>query len=331
MDEQGKTGGTMARTPKADTLTSRIVFVYGALRSGTTLFRLMLEAHGGIASPGEADFLFDDIAPDPGHPTGWRYDLARLAAGRIFRDKRLDIPVGQDGLDLLASLLAQFEARTPGRVVTLNLHRHLDRLLAVLPGARLIHILRDPRDVARSSIGMGWAGTLYHGVDHWIATEAAWDRQIPGLAPGQAFELSYETLFSDVEAALRRVTAFLGLPYDSAMLDYHRSTTYGPPDASLVNQWRRLARRADLAPMEAKAAGLMARRGYDPSGPLAPPGALTRGRLALKNRAGIWLFGIGRFGAALYIGEKLTRWLRLSAWHRRLRDRKAAIALRHLK
>jgi hypothetical protein len=313
------------------TLTTGVVFVYGALRSGTTLFRLMLEAHGAITNPGEADFLFDHIARDPGHPSGWRYDLAALRGDRIFLDKGLDLPDRCDGLDLLAVLLDQFAARAPGQVVTLNVHRHLDRLRAILPEARLIHILRDPRDVARSTIGMGWAGVLYHGVDHWIATEAAWDAAAGRLAPGQAHELKYETLFADVEAALRQVCTFLGVGYDPGMLDYHKSTTYGPPDAGLANQWRRRAHRGELAPLEAKAGALMARRGYELSGPLAPPGALARGVLRLQNRLRIWRFGIDRFGAGLYIGEKLTRFLRLSAWHRRLLQRKRAVALRNLK
>ena len=37
------------------------ILVFGALRSGTTLLRLMLKAHSGVQSLGEADFLFDHI------------------------------------------------------------------------------------------------------------------------------------------------------------------------------------------------------------------------------------------------------------------------------
>jgi Sulfotransferase family len=316
---------------KAGTLTTDVVFVYGALRSGTTLFRLMLEAHPGMSNPGEADFLVDHLHRDPTHPTGWRYDIAGLAAGRIFQDKKLDLAAGKDGLDLLEDLLNQFAARTPGQAVSLNLHRHLDRLIAAVPRARLIHLIRDPRDVARSSIGMGWAGTLHHGVNHWIDTEAAWDRVAPGLAAGQAFELSYETLFTDVEATLHQVCAFLGLPYDPAMLDYHIATTYGPPDASLINQWKERVPRADLAPMEARAADLMVRRGYMLSGPLEPPVGLGLIRLRLVNRVRIWKFEIKRLGLGLFISEKLTRWLGLSALHRRFAQARRAVTMRHLK
>jgi len=44
------------------------VFVFGALRSGTTVFRLMLDAHGEIRNPGEADYLVDYRNPTPAIP-----------------------------------------------------------------------------------------------------------------------------------------------------------------------------------------------------------------------------------------------------------------------
>lgn len=312
-------------------LETDIVFVFGALRSGTTLFRLMLEAHEGIANPGEADFLFDYIAPDPRHPTGWRYNRDGLAAERIFRDKGLALPRDKDGLDLLADLLAQISAAAPGKVVTLNLHRRAERLRAILPGAHILHLLRDPRDVARSAIGMGWAGTLWHGVDQWIATEAGWDRAAVGLAPEQVLTLQYEALFADLEGSLRRVCGFLGLPYSAAMLDYHRNTSYGPPDAALAWQWRRLSSPREIALVEGKAGALMRARGYEPSGPGLVPGPLGRLWLAGLNKAVVWRFGIRRFGAVIFLSEKLTRRLGFDAVRSRLRQRMEISARQHLK
>src|SRR6056297_2090601 len=103
------------------------------------MFRLMLNAHPGLSNPGEADFLFDhlELAADPP-----RYDLGALAADRIFKARDLTLPSGLDGLDLLHELLRQFEAKAPG-VTSLKIHRHPDRLATALPGARVIHLLRD--------------------------------------------------------------------------------------------------------------------------------------------------------------------------------------------
>jgi hypothetical protein len=314
-----------------DRLETPIVFVYGALRSGTTLFRLMLDAHPCIANPGEADFLFDHIRPDPTHPTGWRFDRVGLADDWIFQANALDLPPGKEGLDLLDDLLGQIVARAPGRVVTLNLHRHVEQLMTILPGTRLIHILRDPRDVARSSINMGWAGTLYHGVGHWIDTERGWDRISGALAPGQAMTLKFKVLLRDLEPSLRAACDFLGVPFDPAMLNFHTSTSYDRPDSSLADQWRRVASRAELAQLEARAADLMICRGYKLSGPVIVLGAVDRLGLWVRNKIAIWRFGLRRFGPVLFIGGKITRRLGPKGIDAHFRQRMVEITMRYLK
>jgi len=306
------------------------VFVYGALRSGTTVFRLMLDAHPALSNCGEVDFLLDYLEPDPSRPCGWRYRRAEMALDRIFRARELELDPALDGLALFEDMLAQLTRRSPGRL-TLNIHRHVDRLLAIRPGVGIVHLLRDPRDVARSSIGMGWAGTLYHGVGHWIGTEQAWDRVVPRFGPGQVLTLRYEDLFRDIETELQRVCDFLGVPFDAAMLRYHEGSTYDPPDPKLVEQWRRKSTPGEIALVEGRAGALMAARGYVPTGPGVRPGALQSLRLGLANKAAIWRTGMARYGAALYLSEKLARRLGLTGLHRRLRIRTERKALRYLK
>lgn len=306
------------------------VFVYGALRSGTTLLRLMLNGHPSLHDAGEADFLFDMIRPDPSHPTGWVYDRHALAHNPISRGKGLTLPEGRDGRDLLLDLCAQFQAQSPG-LVTLNVHRNAERLIALLPQARLVHLVRDPRDVARSAMGMGWAGTLYHGVDQWRQTETAWDRVAPSLSDGQVFSLSYEALLADPEGTLRALCGFLGLAYDPGMMAFHQGTTYGAPDARLAQQWRSRATPQEIALVEGKVGALMVARGYALAGAPHRPALPQRLWLRAQNRLAIWRFGMTRYGAGLYWSEKLTRLLRLKTAHARLLAQKQAITGRHKK
>lgn len=307
------------------------VFVYGALRSGTTVFRLMLDSHGEIGNPGERDFLFDYLAPDTSHPTGWRYDLTKLRIDRIFQNSGLDIPTdaagkSQDGLDLLAAFLTQLRDESgDDRVFTLNIHRHIDRLLIILPKAKVIHMLRDPRDVARSSIGMGWVTHIYHGVNHWIATEEDWDRVARSIAPDQVLTLTYEGLFRDIETELRRVCDFVGVEWSDAMLSYHETSTYAPPDPSLVEQWRRKCHPDHLALLEGKAGVLMKARSYALYGSGRRPGVIERITLWGSRKFGSWRHGIKIYGMSMFIEEKLTRWLGFSVAHSKVRDRMSAI------
>lgn len=303
------------------------VIVYGALRSGTTVFRLMLDSHPGIGNPGEADFLFDHLHREPGYPTGWRYDLVALRRDRIFQSKNLVIPVTPDGvpfqgLGLLRAFLQQLARQAgQGRVFTLNVHRHVDRIAEVLPETRIIHLLRDPRDVARSSIGMGWASHLYHGVDHWIATETAWERSLPALGRAPVLTLRYEDLLGDIEAGLKEVCGFLGVPWAAAMLRYHETSSYGPPDPALAGQWRRKCDPDHIALLEGKVGALMRRRGYRATGSGRRPGFAERRALWLRHKAGLWRFGIRRHGAIVFLGEKLARWGGLPKLQTRFRNR----------
>ena len=311
--------------------TSDIVFVYGALRSGTTVFRLMLDAHPRISNPGEMDFLFDFLRPDKNHPTGWRYDIEALRAHRIFKGADLELPQGCDGLDLLDDFFAQLKARAPGKILSINIHRHVDRMFAVLPDARVVHMLRDPRDVARSSIQMGWAGTLYHGVGHWVDTERAWESSVQTFPDTQVLEITYEGLFRDVAGTLQAVCALFDVDYLPEMLSYHENTTYGPPDVKLIEQWKRKCGPQDLAELEARAGPLMTQRGYQVSQPQIQIGALRRAQLTLRNKLYRGRFGMKRFGVVMYWTEKLTRWVGLTSAHRLVRQRMDAITIQHLK
>ena len=289
------------------------VFVYGALRSGTTLFRLMLNSHERVYNPGEVDFLFDFLGRK--QSGDWRYDREALISSRIFQAHRLELPAGKEGLDLLENFVEQFRARAGTRVLTMNLHRHAVRMAELMPQARVIHLLRDPRDVARSSVGMGWAGLSYYGVDHWIGTERDWDRA--SIPQSQVLTLKFEDLMVDLEPRLGEVCAFLGVPFSPAMLDYHRNTTYGPPDPRLSEQWRRKASRHEIGLLESKCGDMIGNRGYASGGAPHHPGVVERAKLSLLNRVGRWRMGIHRFGLLLLIGAKLTRLVGLRRLHLR--------------
>lgn len=303
------------------------VFVYGALRSGTTVFRLMLDNHPQIGNPGEVDYIFDFLEADSTHPTGWRYDLEGLVLNRGFQTSGLQIETGPDGtemsgLDLLAAFLWQFRSQLAEgqRIFTLNVHRSLGKILEIFPDARILHMLRDPRDVARSSIGMGWANHIYRGIDYWIETERDWDRVAPQLTSAHVMTLHYEDLFTDIEGELARVCTFLGVPWEPRMLAYHETSTYAPPDPTLIRQWVRKCDPDHVALLEGKAGELIAARGYELTGTARQPGALERLKLKVQHKSGVWRFGMRRHGAVTYFGEKLSRWMGFSKLHARFRD-----------
>ena len=258
--------------------TERSFVLYGALRSGTTLLRLMLDGHPRINCPGEMDFLMDHL------DAKGRYDRAALEASRIYRahealypDQPLDDPRPED-----------FVLRVAGdsdQVAGLILHRHLDHALEVFPGMRVVHLMRDPRDVARSSIGMGWAGSVYYGVDHWIGTQKDWQRALPSLPEAQRLIVFYEDLIEKPEETLGRICDFAGLSFHPDMLAYDDGSTYSKPDPSLITQWKRKQTAREVGLTEAKIGPMLQQAGYAPSGhDPVHPGKIEKLTLWMQNK-----------------------------------------------
>lgn len=272
---------------------SDFAIIYGSLRSGTTMLRLMLDAHSRIACPGETDFLVDHIDPAAG-----AYDRAALAANRIYRASRADMPAGLDGAAAARAMIGQLRGDAAGPLMLMH-HRRLDRLLDLFPDAPVIHMVRDPRDVARSAIGMGWAGNTYYGAETWLTTERDWDAAAGRLRPGQVHDVKYEELVRDPAAALGAICAFVGEAFEPAMLTYHENTTYEAPDVGLIEQWRRKQTPRDLGLTEPLFGDRLTARGYEPSGhpPITPSAAEAR-RLWLENKRAIWRFRFSRYGVA---------------------------------
>lgn len=279
----------------------RSVYVlYGALRSGSTLMRLILDAHPAIRCSGERDFMLDHIRTGVDGP---RLDLEELGVDRVFLASGLAIPESIDGREAFLDLLGQQE--DDESVLVLVLHRGIELLLSLVPDARIIHLLRDPRDVARSSLGMGWAGSTWYGIDHWIKTETEWDRVAHQLKPEQVLTVRYEELMAAPETGLETLCTFLGCTYDPAMLDFHQTTTYSAIDPTLCYQWKRKQTRREITLVEQKTGRLLTARGYAPSGhPMQPPDPVEGLWLWGSNKIAVWRMLFNRYG---YVDPVLAR------------------------
>ncbi len=287
-------------TPKPDPF-----FVFGALRSGTTLLRLILTHHPRIHSVGEADYLFDYILPDPDGPGGWRYDHAGLEADWVVELESVDVPKGPQGVDMTHALMTLDPLPHPDALLSFNIHRNAPTMMALFPDAKVIHLLRDPRDVARSSVGMGWYGNSYTGVSHWIDTEAGWDAL--SLPEDQVLTIRFEDLMADLETNLTRICDFLGLTFEPEMLEYHKSSSYGPPNPGIAQQWRKKAGAREVARIDGRAGGLMVSRGYELAGDPVVPGAAEKLYLRFENTLKRWRFNIRRYGFALFAASHAAR------------------------
>jgi hypothetical protein len=306
-----------------------IYFLSGALRSGSTLLHLMLDHHPGLKNPGEFDFMFDLIGDDGRFPVLDDY-YAFLEKNRIFKAKALKIDKSLDFVNLIQSFADQLKPRDG--ILVLNVHRNFHRIPYVFPDAKYLHLIRDPRDVARSSIEMGWCGNVFFGVDHWLASERSWDILADQLTETQSYSVYYEDLVVNPEHELSKLCAFINVSYSPKMLDYPLNSSYKKPDKSLVSQWRHRLSELEVQYVESKAGVLMLSRGYPLSGlPILQVSSLEKLRLLWQNKMFRFSHSVKRYGYALYIKELLSRWLGLKQLQKQFLLEKHQIDIKHLR
>jgi len=305
------------------------VFICGALRSGTTLLHIMLDHHAEIKNPGEFDFLFDKVSDSGEFPSTKEYE-EQLSVDRIFRSKNLSIDSSLGYLQLMNSFITQLAQ--PNCLLALNIHRNFTRIPYLFPNAKFVHLMRDPRDVARSSIGMGWAGNVYYGVDHWVATEVSWQKIQPKLAPEQYIQIRFEELILSPKLVLQEVCNFFDVTYSDRMLNYSDNTTYSAPDPSLVYQWKSKLSIKEIQQVESKTHELMTTLGYELSGyPIITLGVRDRLALKISNKLFKWKFIINRYRVWLVVAQWLARLLRLESLNKQILLKISAIDKQYLK
>ena len=305
------------------------VFICGALRSGSTVFHLMLDSHPGIKNPGEYDFLFDYMNEDGSFPDTKKY-IEHLLSDRNFNSTQLKIDDTLSYSGLIKSFISQMNIDE--QHLAINIHRNFEYAYRVFPEAKFIHLLRDPRDVAKSSIGMNWAGNVFYGVEHWIDTEKSWENLKELLNDEQYIEVRFEELISNAESTLECVCKFLNISYSVDMFNYENNSTYSKPDISLINQWMRKQSVRELQSVEYKVKDMMSSRSYELSGyPVKKPGFFERAYLYFQNKSFKIIKGIERYGLVLYFLYKITGRLNLNSWHILLKKKISNIDNKYLK
>lgn len=214
------------------------IFILGVPRSGTTLLRAILDSHPYIACGPETPWLG---AHQPRSVAALYRFLLDSPQGYVAAF-RMDAGVVRDATRAFVDSLLLAYARSKGKPrwaeKTPDNALHLPTLLDLFPDARCIHLVRDPLDVALSTVripdhrrglsprleasmcvgeGCSTTPTLTGAVLRWTH----WNRLIARDAPN-ALRVRYASLVREPEHEVRRILDFLGEPFDPGVLDFSR-------------------------------------------------------------------------------------------------------------
>lgn len=272
-------------------------FVVGCPRSGTTLLQRMLDHHPDLAVANDTHFVPRALEKTAPHlveraVAGERIPLSQVLVDAVVGYRRfhrlgLDEQAGRElamdrdnYADYSSALYDSFAARQGkllGGEKTPDYVRRLPLLFGLFPSARVIHIIRDGRDVALSTLDWATGSKGPGKLELWnsepLATCALWwrwqvleGRRAGRTQPARYIEVRYESLVEQPEKELKRLCEFLDLSMSNEMLDYHVGRTRSdrgsaksnwlPPTAGL-RDWRKQMSPRDVELFELLAGDLL--------------------------------------------------------------------------
>lgn len=233
------------------------VFIVGSPRSGTTFLRHVLDRHPSLSVCGETRFfaevykrrrLFGDLA----NPANRRRLVEQYLSTARIRRIGMDLDALKEKLlreatsyrELFTGILEYYaESQGKKRMGEKTPHHafHAKTLCQWYPGAAIIHLVRDPRDVVASLQRMPWApDSIVSNASMWLLFDRA-ARRLQNYA-GYLL-VRYETLVTQPEHELARICAHVGEDYAPGMLLATGPASVprlaaGPLTTERLNKWK---------------------------------------------------------------------------------------------
>jgi tetratricopeptide (TPR) repeat protein len=199
------------------------VFIVGMPRSGTTLVEQTLASHEAVFGAGERNELSQAIRRLRDERLGAAAypEAVRGMTVEAFRRMGAEYVAA---LRALAPNATRIVDKTPGNYLYLGL------ICAILPNARIIHVMRDPVDTCLSCFSKLFWGEQPFSYDlaelgryyrSYQSLMAHWRTILPAAA---MLEVEYEALVEDFEPQARRIVAHCGLQWDAACLEFYKTS-----------------------------------------------------------------------------------------------------------
>jgi hypothetical protein len=248
-----------------------VIFIVGMPRSGTTLLANILSSHSLICS-GIETHLFSKITYQQYRSAfaarDWQEEVTKLVSGLELSNQNI-LELYQHSSDSFKAELKKNEKSYHGVLNALysnNLHKckkpiilektpnhlcELGRIRSNFPNAKIIRIVRDPRDSANSMNKLDWS--VGDVVRNALLIEK-WDRKSRDffLKDRNSFEIKYEDLVLEFTDTLSELCTFLKIEFEDNLNNYDRfqdkvstpkeewkENSNKPINKSLIYQWKK--------------------------------------------------------------------------------------------
>lgn len=269
------------------------IFIVGVQRSGTTLLRLILNAHSEIAIPEEARFLSPILSKDCANKIYTGNELQNLI--QYLRKNSQFALWNFDTTDFfnqleaceeisvkdLISLMYTSYCNKEGKQIWGDkslFFGSIEILHELFPDARFIHIVRDGRDIFDSwrKMDKTKSNPAVMALD-WTYKEKSINNAFTHIPANKQLTLRYEDLLKNPQEAVTLVCDFLDIPYEDTLLEFYKSSDkyIGKHHSELIfrkidNQntmkWKKTLNSRELAIFTSLARPLLEKYDYETKG-----------------------------------------------------------------
>ena len=229
-------------------MSERPIFVVGYARSGTTLLQSLLGAHPRIAAAPEVHYWLRIV--ELADYWGDLHDDTRAA--EVVHELLNPPPgllddIGVDDPAVLTSFLGSdrsYAALLDSLMTAIAQRQHKPRwsekspqqrpswIWSLMPNAQILHIVRDPRDVAASESSW-WRGTpAWRSAEQCCEFTRAAINDADGQLADRYLRLRYEDLTAEPAAVMGTVCEFLGEVFPPELTTVTRTATTAVPSAA---------------------------------------------------------------------------------------------------
>ena len=207
------------------------IFVLGQPRTGTTLIERIITSHSAVHSAGELQQFGLAVRRVTQHADPRRFSTALFEAAKTADLKKIG--------ELYLASTTKHRSKKPRFVDKLPInYLNIPLILAALPNAHIVHLVRGPMDACFASFKQLFADAYLHSYDQEeMARHHVRYRELMAYFreafPGRIIDVAYEDVARDLEPNARSLMAALELPWESACLDFHQSES-GVATASSV-------------------------------------------------------------------------------------------------